>query len=152
MLVLYFIYKIMLSYEVSAICSLKIPRHNKNIRATFMNRVLVSILLTLNRCQPIILAFRVKKAIFKVVVKTLEQCLNFFKVTNNDDQVPVTIWVSLLLTLKSDSHLSKNRGICFIESLLKMMKNAFYFILKALIVLKIFKFLSRLFCHIGKMG
>ena len=32
--------------------------------------------------------------------------------------------------------------ICFIESPLKMIKNAFYFILKALFVLKIFKFLS----------
>ena len=32
--------------------------------------------------------------------------------------------------------------ICFIESSVKMMKNAFYFILKALFVLKIFNFLS----------
>ena len=32
--------------------------------------------------------------------------------------------------------------ICFIESLLKMMKNAFYLILKALFVLKTFKFSS----------
>ena len=32
--------------------------------------------------------------------------------------------------------------ICFTESPLTMMKNAFYFILKALFVLKIFKFLS----------
>ena len=32
--------------------------------------------------------------------------------------------------------------ICFIKGPLKMMKNAFYFILKALFVLKIFKFLS----------
>ena len=31
-----------------------------------------------------------------------------------------------------------------------MMKNAFYFILKALFILKIFKFLSRLFGHVGK--
>ena len=31
--------------------------------------------------------------------------------------------------------------ICFIESLSQMMKNAFYFNLKALFVLKIFKFL-----------
>ena len=31
--------------------------------------------------------------------------------------------------------------ICLIESPLKMMKNAFYFILRALFVLKIFKFL-----------
>ena len=36
----------------------------------------------------------------------------------------------------------KNCVICFIESPLKMMKNAFYFILKALFFLKIFKFLS----------
>ena len=40
--------------------------------------------------------------------------------------------------------------ICLIESPLKMMKNALYFILKALFVLKIFKFLSRLFGHVGK--
>ena len=32
--------------------------------------------------------------------------------------------------------------ICFNERPSKMMKNAFYFILKALFVLKIFKFLS----------
>ena len=36
----------------------------------------------------------------------------------------------------------KNCIICFIESTLKMMKNAFYFILKVLFVLKIFQFLS----------
>ena len=30
------------------------------------------------------------------------------------------------------------------------MKNAFYFILKALFVLKIFKFLSQLFSHVAK--
>ena len=40
--------------------------------------------------------------------------------------------------------------ICLIESPLKMMKNDFYFILKALFVLKLFKFLSRLFGHVGK--
>ena len=40
--------------------------------------------------------------------------------------------------------------ICLIEIPLKMMKNAFYFILKALFVLKLFKFLSRLFGHVGK--
>ena len=38
---------------------------------------------------------------------------------------------------------SKNNCvICFINSSLKMIKNAFYFILKAFFVLKIFKFLS----------
>ena len=40
--------------------------------------------------------------------------------------------------------------ICLIKSPLKLMKNAFYFILKALFVLKIFKFLSQLFRHVGK--
>ena len=36
------------------------------------------------------------------------------------------------------------------ESPLKMMKNAFYFMLKALFVLKIFTFLAWLFGHVGK--
>ena len=50
---------------------------------------------------------------------------------------------SLCWKLKSDSHLpTRNCFIFFIESPLKMMKNAFYFVLKALFVLKIFKFLS----------
>ena len=40
--------------------------------------------------------------------------------------------------------------ICFNESPLKVMKNAFYFILKALFILKIFRFLSRLFAYVGK--
>ena len=54
-------------------------------------------------------------------------------------------------TLKSDSHIpKKNCVIYFIESPLKMMKNAFYFILKALFVLKIFELLSWLFGHLGK--
>ena len=59
-------------------------------------------------------------------------------------------WEALL---KSDSHLPKNFFvICLIESPFKMMKNAFYSILKALLVLKIIKFLSRLFCHVRKIG
>ena len=37
-----------------------------------------------------------------------------------------------------------------IESPLKMRKNTFYFILKAFFVLKIFKFLSRVFDHVEK--
>ena len=53
--------------------------------------------------------------------------------------------------LKSDSHLPKKVFItCFNDSPLKMMKNAFYFILKALFVLKIVKFLSRLLRHVEK--
>ena len=38
--------------------------------------------------------------------------------------------------------------ICFNESPLKMMKNAFYFTLKALFALKTLKFLSSLFGHV----
>ena len=54
-------------------------------------------------------------------------------------------------SLKSDPHLpNKIIIIYFNESPLKMMKNAFYFILKALFVHKIFKFLSRLFGYVGK--
>ena len=53
------------------------------------------------------------------------------------------------ISLKSDSPLPKMKSIiCFIESPLKMMKNAFYFILKALFILKIFKFLSWLVGHV----
>ena len=45
--------------------------------------------------------------------------------------------------LKSGSHLPKQfLFICFNESPLKIMKNASYFILKTLFVLKIFEFLS----------
>ena len=39
-------------------------------------------------------------------------------------------------TLKSDSHLPKKFFICFNDSPSKMIKNVFYFILKALFVLK----------------
>ena len=49
--------------------------------------------------------------------------------------------------------LSPTKKICVVyltESPLKMMKNAFYFILKAIFVLNIFKFLSRRFSHVGK--
>ena len=46
-------------------------------------------------------------------------------------------------SLNLDTHLPKIfYFICFIESPLKMIKNAFYFILKAFLVLRIFKFLS----------
>ena len=56
-----------------------------------------------------------------------------------------------LQNLESNSDLPKKIVICFIESPLKMMKNAFYSILKAVFVLKIIKFLSWLFGHVEKM-
>ena len=46
--------------------------------------------------------------------------------------------------------LSGQREFLAIESPLKMVKNAFYFLLKALFVLKIFEFLSWLFSHAEK--
>ena len=54
-------------------------------------------------------------------------------------------------SLKLDSHLPKKIFfIRFSESPLKMMKNTFYFIIKALFILKIFKFLSCHFVHVKK--
>ena len=53
---------------------------------------------------------------------------------------------------KGGSQKKKKKCVSYlIKNPLKMMRNAFYFILKALFVLKIFKFLSRRFGHIGKM-
>ena len=79
------------------------------------------------------------------------------RIKNEEDGV---VPVSLLLTvnafqtcLKSGCHLPKKTSvICLIETPLQIIKNALYFILKALFVLKIFKFLSRLFDHVGKNG
>ena len=42
--------------------------------------------------------------------------------------------------------------ICVIGSPLKMIKNVFYFVLKALFILKIFRFLSRHIGHLEKNG
>ena len=59
---------------------------------------------------------------------------------------------SVLFTsdLKLDFHLLKNYFICFNDSSLQMMKNAFCFILKGLFDLKILKLFSWLFAHVGK--
>ena len=55
------------------------------------------------------------------------------------------------ITLRVELLPSKNNCfICFNESPLKMMKNAFYFILIALFSLQIFEFLSQLFGDIEK--
>ena len=60
---------------------------------------------------------------------------------------------SMFCTLKSDSHLPNIFIIiCFNDSSSKIMKNAFYFILKAYFVLKIFKSLPWLFGHVEKMA
>ena len=63
------------------------------------------------------------------------------------------LWCFVLMTtcdmLKSDSRIPKNLGFFqFNESLLKMMKNTFYFMLKTLFFLEIFTFLSWLFGYV----
>ena len=55
--------------------------------------------------------------------------------------------------IKSDSHLPKKFALfASLKSPLKKIKNASYFILKALFVLNIFKFLSWLFGHVEKVA
>ena len=78
--------------------------------------------------------------------------LNSRSVASKDFTKVINLINSLitLLLLKSDSHPLKYCLICFTESPLKKMKNDFYFILKALFNLKLFKFLSSLFVHVGK--
>ena len=62
--------------------------------------------------------------------------------TNRVEHQLIRIGPVQMVNLKSDSHLPKNFCICFSDGPSKLMKNAFYFILKALFVLKISKFLS----------
>ena len=52
--------------------------------------------------------------------------------------------------VQEDSHLLKNLHYLLHWKPLKMIKHAFHFILKALFILKIFKFLSWLFDHVEK--
>ena len=68
---------------------------------------------------------------------------------NIERYIPSIKNICKLKWLKSDSHLPKKfLFICFNESPLKIMKNVFYFILKALFVLKIFRILSWHFGHV----
>ena len=72
------------------------------------------------------------------------QCHNFRSVLKLDKDLSNKI-VNFLVKYGFKvrlSHSKKNCFICFNESPLEMMKNAFYFILKAFFVLEIFKFLS----------
>ena len=72
-------------------------------------------------------------------------CLKYFK---NVDRM---FYVSLPLKIKVGvSPFKKDCSICFNESHLQMIKNGFYFILKVLFILKIFKFLSGIFGHVEK--
>ena len=67
------------------------------------------------------------------------------------DRIELIFRYEKIMLLKSDSHLPKKGFfMCIFESPLKMIKNAFCFILKTLFVLKIFIFLSKRFDHIEK--
>ena len=84
---------------------------------------------------------------FKINERTTPKVIFSIKVSSSKcDQIrrKLRIWSHLLKkSLRSDSHNPpKISVICFIESPIKMIKNAFCFILKALFVLKILKFLS----------
>ena len=61
---------------------------------------------------------------------------------------PTSTLISILM-LKSDSHLQK-KIIFFHQKPVKIGEKYFYFILKAFLVLKIFKFLSWLFGYVEK--
>ena len=58
--------------------------------------------------------------------------------------------IKLFMPWNVKGALSSLRQFLVTESPLKTMKNAFYWVLKALLVLKIFKFLSWIFSHVEK--
>ena len=58
-----------------------------------------------------------------------------------------TSYVTVIMHFSIKGGLSCLKKFLATESLLKMMKNAFNFTLKAIFVLKVFKYLSRLFGH-----
>ena len=78
-------------------------------------------------------------------------------IASSFDDVPLKHILSLHKKMKFSIKVrllpsKKDFFICVNHSLSKMMKNSFYFILKALFVLKIFKLLSWLFGHVEKKG
>ena len=80
---------------------------------------------------------------------TVHLLLNSFDVLLNNPLIFALLF-GITETITTDSRLPKNFFICFNESPSKMMKNAFHYILQALFVLKILKFLSWLFGHAEK--
>ena len=62
----------------------------------------------------------------------------------------IKMWQFTLLVIMFKGALQGLRQFLITESPLKVTKNAFYFTLKAIFVLKILKFLSWLFGHVEK--
>ena len=93
------------------------------------------------------------------MIFTKAACWVNSKISNRDKNITfitflchycfVILMVQLLKVFKVGlSPSKKNYCICFNESPLKVMENAFYFTLKTLLVLKIFKFFCWLFGHV----
>ena len=73
----------------------------------------------------------------------LQQNINSVKHLSRLSEIIVCKIDIIFLLIFGHSHLQKKFCfICFIENPLKMIKTSFYFLLKGLLVLKIFKFLS----------
>ena len=66
------------------------------------------------------------------------------------DLIISTHYCFYIMYILNISHFPRTSFICFNESPLKMLENAFSFILKALFVLTIFKFLCLLLGHVEK--
>ena len=111
--------------------------------------------------QPATTCFRLpnEKCLSKTITKKLylaKKCEA--RIRNNAEKLNVSICLYLLFYYSLMQRLfkvgvspSKKKNIvCINDSPSKMLKNAFYFILKALFVLKIFKFLSWLSGHVEK--
>ena len=62
----------------------------------------------------------------------------------------INLFISLIELKKISGALSGLRQFLVTESLLKMMKNAFYFTLKSPFILEVFRFLFSLFGHVRK--
>ena len=75
---------------------------------------------------------------------------DFNRLKRNMNDGTIVFLTSLVIPLKSDCYLPKFFFICFNNSPSNIMKNAFYFISKALFVLKICKILSWVFKHVEK--
>ena len=81
----------------------------------------------------------------KFVTLQLWKCLNFNALLRKYVIIRYFFHIKEKTVFKIELSPFKKCYICFNESPLKMTKNVFYFILKALFVLKIFKFLCLLF-------
>ena len=133
---LFYIGNIILVYQRK----LKIIYNRKYFPKGCVPYIFASLFLGLNECT-----FQMKKNVFYFtskpyfVLEKIKFIILHFQIS----------WRHQMLTVGL-SHSINFFFICFSDSPSKAMKNAFYFILKALFVFKIFEFLSWLFVHVKK--